>query len=112
MRHRDVTAGPFAVWNGDDTGWEDIAEDCVLHDSRRSDPVVGREAIRAVVAEYRSTLPDLRVDAGESIGAADLIAHTWTASVGGTTAMRGVSIGRIRGGRLAESWIVAADEPG
>ena len=110
MAHNDVTAGPFAVWNGDDSGWDDIADDCVLHDSSRPDPVVGRDAIRAVVAEYRAALPDLRVDAGESIGAADLIAHAWTASVGGTPAMRGMSVGRIRNGQLVESWIVAADE--
>ena len=103
-----TTTSAFAVWNGDDAGWDAIDEACVLHDSARPDPVVGRDAIRAAVAEYRAAMPDLRVDAGESLVEGDLVAHRWAATSGGSVVLRGLSLGRLRDGRLVESWIVSS----
>lgn len=108
----DITTSGFAVWNGDDSGWEAIDEACVLHDADRPEPVVGRGAIRARVAEYRAAAPDLRVEPAESIAEGDLVATRWTATSGGTVVLRGISLGRTRDGRLVESWIVPAGGDG
>jgi hypothetical protein len=105
----DVDARAFAVWNGDDDGWDAIDEGCVFHDANRLEPVVGRDEIRTRVAEYRSAMPDLHVEAVDAIAVGDLVAHVWTAAAAGGVALRGVSIGRQRDGRLVESWIVTAE---
>jgi hypothetical protein len=106
-----ITASAFAVWNGDEDGWAAIDERCVLHDANRPEPVVGRDAIRATIAEYRSAMPDLHVDAGDTLAIGDLTAQVWTATSGGRVLLRGVSVGRHRGDRLVESWIVTAEMP-
>lgn len=102
----DATARAFAVWNGDETGWEAIDEACILHDANRPDPVRGRVAIRAAVAEYRAAMPDLHVETTESITEGDLAAHRWTATSGGTVVLRGISLGRVHNNHVVESWII------
>lgn len=109
MNVAEVSAAGFSVWNGDDEGWSAIAEDCVLHDPNNATPVAGRDAIRAVVAGYRDAMPGMRVEAGDSVvTVGDLIARPWTLTAPDGLSLKGISVGRIRDGQLAESWLTSA----
>ena len=77
----------------------------------------GPEGVRIDVAEWRSGFPDLRLEVEDQVAEGDRVASRFVlrgthrgpflgvAPTGRPVAVAGVSIDRLAGGRLAESWI-------
>ena len=77
----------------------------------------GSEGVRIDVAEWRSGFPDLRLEVEDQVAEGDRVASRFVlrgthhgpflgvAPTGRPVAVAGVSIDRLAGGRLAESWI-------
>ena len=77
----------------------------------------GREGVRIDVAEWRSGFPDLRLEVEDQVAEGDRVASRFrlrgthdgpflgVAPTGRPVAVAGVSIDRLAGGRLVESWL-------
>ena len=76
----------------------------------------GREGVRIDVAEWRTGFPDLRLEVADQVAERDQVASRFVlrgthdgpflgvAPTGRPVAVAGISIDRLAGGRLAESW--------
>ena len=77
----------------------------------------GPEGVRIDVAEWRSGFPDLRLEVEDQVAEGDRVASRFrlrgthdgpflgVAPTGRPVAVAGVSIDRLAGGRLVESWL-------
>lgn len=93
-----------------------IAPDFVNHDP--ADPVDARgpEGMKEFVRTYRSAFPDIRVTIEDQIAEGDKVVSRWTGrgtqqgelmgmpASGKQATVSGISIDRIEGGKIIESW--------
>ncbi len=97
-----------------------LLADLVAPDHVRHAPdgdLYGREGVRIDVAEWRSGFPDLRLEVADQVAEGDRVATRFllrgthggpflgVAPTGRPVAVSGVSIDRLAGGRLIESWL-------
>jgi SnoaL-like polyketide cyclase len=106
------------IWNGGDLGVADVlfAPAYVDHGGLIPDLVRGPEAIKISVALYRTAFPDLHIIVEHAIAEKDLVVLRWTArsrargeltGVAATErrgALTGMTLCRLAGGKIAESW--------
>jgi steroid delta-isomerase-like uncharacterized protein len=93
-----------------------LATDFVNHDAALPGPLVGIDAARASITGYRDAFPDLKITIEEQIADGDLVAMRWSArgthqgelmgmaATGKQATVTGITIDKIVGGRIAESW--------
>ena len=101
-------------------GDTELRVDLVAPDHVRHAPdgdFYGREGVRIDVAEWRSGFPDLRLEVADQVAEEDRVASRFVlrgthggpfldvAATGRPVAVAGVSIDRLAGGRLIESWL-------
>ena len=77
----------------------------------------GKQGFHAVAGSYRTAIPDITFTIEEQVAEADRVVTRWTARgtntgslaglppTGKTAVVRGMSIERIAGGKIAESWV-------
>jgi steroid delta-isomerase-like uncharacterized protein len=106
------------VWNGGDPAAVDelVAEDYVAHDPADPEPVRGRDALKALVRNYRTSFPDLVNTIHAQVAEGDLVATRWSstgthqgpafglAATGNRRDVTGMMFIRIADGRVAEEW--------
>ena len=104
------------IWNGGDLAVVDeiIAEGYVHHSSLRGD-MRGRGALREGIGRWRAALPDMRFTK-ELLADGDRVVQHWTCKgthkgpwqgvpgTGKAVTFSGVTIFRIAGGKIVESW--------
>jgi steroid delta-isomerase-like uncharacterized protein len=93
-----------------------IAADAVGHDPALPEPTRGPEGIKQAAAGYRGGFPDLRLGIEEQCAEGDLVCTRWTATgtnsgefwgmapTGKQATVTGITIDRIAGGKIVESW--------
>jgi len=93
-----------------------IASDFVGHDPSLPGEVRGPAGVKEVIAGYRAAFPDIRVMIEDQIADGDLVVTRWRATgthqgelmgmsaTGKQATVTGITIDRIVGGRIAESW--------
>ena len=111
-----------AIWNRGDLDVADalFAPGYVNHGGLIPDLVRGPEAVKVAAALFRAAFPRLRVTVEDLLAEGDTVALRWTAhaappdvraadgpdrappSAGG--GLTGMTVGRVAGGRFAESW--------
>jgi steroid delta-isomerase-like uncharacterized protein len=99
-----------------DTADEIIAADYVGRDPAIPEPIRGPAGVKESVTGYRTAFPDLRMAIEAQIAEKDLVVTRWTATgthqgelfgiapTGKQATVTGISIDRISGGKIAESW--------
>jgi steroid delta-isomerase-like uncharacterized protein len=99
-----------------DVAYEIVAEDHIFHVPAGADYKSGRDGVRNRAAMFREAFPDLDFVYGETFAAGDLVASSWTftgthkgeflgvASTGKRIAIEGLSMSRVRDGKIVESW--------
>jgi steroid delta-isomerase-like uncharacterized protein len=106
------------VWNGGDLDAVDrlVAEDYRAHDPVDAEPVRGREALKALVAGYRRSFPDLVNTIHDQIAEGDKVATRWSSTgthqgpafgleaTGRRRDVTGIMIIRLEDGLVAEEW--------
>jgi predicted SnoaL-like aldol condensation-catalyzing enzyme len=106
------------IWNGGNLDLADqvFAPDYVNHGGLIPDLVRGPEAIKVSVALYRLAFPEFRVAVVDLLAQGQTVALRWTAHRtpghdGGSDApdgepdtLRGMTFGRVSGGKIMESW--------
>jgi len=98
-----------SVWSRGDLSVADqiYTEDYVAHVANMPSAISGLEQFKQFVALFRALSPDLHFDVQDQIGEGDKVATRWMArsrGASGELAVTGISIHRVAGGRLAESW--------
>jgi steroid delta-isomerase-like uncharacterized protein len=93
-----------------------VASGFVGHDPSSPEPTAGPAGLRERVAGYRSAFPDLTITIEEQIIEGDRVVTRWTgrgthegelfgiAATGKQATVSGITIDRIAGGRIVESW--------
>lgn len=88
----------------------------VLHDAPPATPP-GREGVKQIVTSFRNAFPDLRITIEEQVAEDDLVCSRTTtrgthkgnifgiAPTGKLVSMTGLTMVRIVGGRVMESWV-------
>jgi steroid delta-isomerase-like uncharacterized protein len=106
-----ANAGDLAVAD------ELFAPDHTQHDVLAPVSAHGPEGQKALLLALRTGFPDLRFSVEDAIAAADRVVVRWTARgthhgefsglapTGSAMALPGVSIFRLEGGRIAETWV-------
>jgi len=109
----------LGIWNEGDLGLidEHYAPGYVRHLVDTGDDVVGQEAFKAAVTEFRTALPDLVVTLDEIMVAGDRTVAQWTITgthtgplgelppTGKSVRFSGVLISQIVGGMVVEDWL-------
>lgn len=97
-----------AIWNRGDLALADgvFAASYRNHHGLITDLVDGPEAIKVSVALLRLAFPALHIAVDDLIAEPDRVAVRWTARAGGTApgSLSGVTICRLSGSWIAESW--------
>ena len=108
------------VFNGGDfsAAEEILASDYVHHDPATADMGSGREGLEQMVTFYRQAFPDFSVKLDDQIIADDKVVERWTGrgthqgalmgipATGRTITASGISIHRLAGGKIAETWTI------
>jgi steroid delta-isomerase-like uncharacterized protein len=93
-----------------------IAPGMIGHDPALPEPTRGPEGVRELVSGYRAGFPDLSLRIEDQCAEGDLVCTRWTAigtnsgdfwgmpATGKQGTVTGITIDRIIGGRIAESW--------
>ena len=93
-----------------------LAPEFVNHDAALPEPTTGIDAAKASIGGYRAAFPDLRITLEQQVADAELVATRWTARgthqgelfgitpTGKQATVTGITIDRIVGGRIVESW--------
>jgi steroid delta-isomerase-like uncharacterized protein len=94
-----------------------VAENFVNHDpAAPPDLPPGREGFKELVRFYRSAFPDAELKTDDQIAEGDKVVSRWTGrgthqgdfagipATGRQTTVTGITIDRIEGGRIVESW--------
>ena len=93
-----------------------VADDYVGYDIANPEPLRGREGVVEQMTTYRSAFSDLKITIHEQIAEGDRVVTRWRAAgtsmhallgappLGGRIAVTGVTIHRIRDGRIVEGW--------
>jgi steroid delta-isomerase-like uncharacterized protein len=93
-----------------------IAPNFVNHDPADPEPRSGREGFRDFINTYRSAFPDAHITIEEQIAEGDQVVSRWTGrgthqgelmgipASGKQVTVTGISIDRIEGGQIVESW--------
>ena len=93
-----------------------IAPGMIIHDPAMPEPVRGPEGVRQAISGYRSGFPDLTLRVDDQCAEDDLVCTRWTAvgtntgdfwgmpATGKQATVTGITVDRIIGGRIAESW--------
>jgi steroid delta-isomerase-like uncharacterized protein len=107
------------IWNNGnlDTADELYAPDYVNHDPFSPEVPPGPEGVKQIAKMYRRAFPDLRFAIDEMLAAGDRVVTRWTGQGTHRGALRGlppsgrqarvtgISIHRIVGGRIVETWV-------
>jgi len=106
--HRAVEA----IWNRGDLDEADrlFAAGYVDHGGLIPDLVSGPEAVKLGAALARAAFPDLRVEVEAVRAEPPAVEVRWRARGGGGT-LAGTTLGRLAGGRIAESWTAWWEPP-
>lgn len=95
---------------------EIVAPDHVDHDPTLPDTPAGPEGVKASVSLYHGAFPDAHITIEDQIAEGDKVVTRWTGRGthrgdlmgvppgGNKVTVAGVTINRISGGRIAESW--------
>ncbi len=110
----------FAALNGGDLDELDafIAPDHLFHICGREDPIVGRAALKALLADERTVEQSAPYALETVLADGEQVAARWTQTgptidpktmlpTAGTTIVEGQFICRLRNGQLSESWNVS-----
>ena len=104
--------GNFSVAN------ELLTSDYVHHDPATGDEGSGKDGLKNMVDFYRQAFPDFSVKLEDQILAGDKVVERWTgrgthqgslmgtAATGKTITASGISIHRLSGGKIAETWTI------
>jgi len=99
-----------------ETADELIAPDAIGHDPSLPAPVQGPEGVKQAAAGYRAGFPDLRFTVDDQCASGELVCTRWTAigtnsgdfwgmaPTGRQATVTGITMDRISGGRVVESW--------
>ncbi len=107
------------IWNNGnlDTADELYSPDYVNHDPVSPEVPPGPEGVKQLAKMYRRAFPDLRFAIDEMLAAGDRVVTRWTGVGTHRGALRGlppsgrqarvtgISIHRIAGGRIVETWV-------
>lgn len=97
---------------------EILTADYVHHDPATADMGSGREGLEQMVTFYRQAFPDFSVKLDDQILAEDKVVERWTGrgthqgalmgipATGRTITASGISIHRLSGGKIAETWTI------
>jgi steroid delta-isomerase-like uncharacterized protein len=97
---------------------EILAPDYVHHDPATAEMGSGREGLEQMVTFYRQAFPDFSVQLDDQILADDKVVERWTGrgthqgslmgmpATGRTITASGISIHRLAGGKIAETWTI------
>ena len=100
------------------TAREVLAADYVHHDPATAEQGSGIEGLQKMVDFYRQAFPDFSVQLDDQIVAGDKVVERWTgrgthrgalmgaAATGKTITATGISIHRLSGGKIAETWTI------
>ena len=94
-----------------------VAENALDHDTQNPHgDIRGPEGAKQTAAMYRAAFSDLQITIEDQIAEGDKVVNRWTArgtqdgdlpglpASGRTSTVTGISIDRIEGGKIAESW--------
>ena len=93
-----------------------IASDFVGHDPSLPQEVRGPAGVKELIAGYRAAFPDIHITIEDQIADGNLVVTRWSAkgthqgelmgipATGKQSTVTGITIDRIVGGRIAESW--------
>jgi len=120
VAHRALIDRLFAALNGGDLDQLDafIAPDHVFHTCGREDPIVGRAALKALLADERTVEQSAPYALETVLANGEQAAVRWTRTgptidpetmlpTAGTTFVEGQFICRLRNGQLSETWNVS-----
>jgi len=107
------------IWNAGnlDAADELFSPDYVNHDPMSPEVPPGPRGVKQIAAMYRRAFPDLRFSIDEMLTAGDRVITRWTGQGTQRGALRGlppsgrqvrvtgISIHRIAGGRIVETWV-------
>lgn len=109
-----------AIWNRGELDFADglFADDYVNHGGLIPDLVRGPEAVKLSAALFRAAFPELKVAVDTLMTHEDSVALRWSARTapsaavdgagtgveGATDALMGMTFGRLRRGKIVESW--------
>jgi steroid delta-isomerase-like uncharacterized protein len=93
-----------------------LAPEFVNYDAALPEPTTGIDAAKVNIGGYRAAFPDLRITLEQQVADGELVATRWTARgthqgelfgiapTGKQATVTGITIDRIVGGRIVESW--------
>jgi steroid delta-isomerase-like uncharacterized protein len=93
-----------------------VSDGYLGHDPATPGPITGRQGIKQQIAGYRSAFPDVTVTIEDQVAEHDRVVTRWTARgthegelfgigpTGRQATVSGITIDRIVGGRIVESW--------
>jgi steroid delta-isomerase-like uncharacterized protein len=99
-----------------ETADELIAADAIGHDPALPEPVRGAQGVKDAADGYRAGFPDLRLRVEDQCAEGELVCSRWTATgthtgdfwgmapTGKEATVSGITIDRIAGGKIVESW--------
>jgi steroid delta-isomerase-like uncharacterized protein len=107
-------------WNAGNLDLFDEADapDYVLHDPSVPEDVRGVEGVKRFASMYLRAFPDLHFTVEDQVAEGEKVVTRWTSSAthqgelmgipptGNRTAVSGITISRVSGGKLAEDWNV------
>lgn len=100
----------------EETADELIAPEAIGHDPALPEPTRGPDGVKQAAAGYRGGFPDLRIAIDDQCAEGDLVCTRWTstgtntgdfwgmAATGKQATVTGITVDRIVGGRIVESW--------
>ena len=108
------------VFNGGNFAVADelLTSDYVHHDPATGEEGSGKDGLKKMVDFYRQAFPDFSVRLDDQILAEDRVVERWTgrgthqgslmgaAATGKTITASGISIHRLKGGKIAETWTI------
>lgn len=87
---------------------EILSPDYVHHDPATGEAGSGVEGLERMVGFYRQTFPGFEISVEDQVATGDRVVERWTGRgthpSGQTIQASGISIHRIAGGRIAETW--------
>jgi steroid delta-isomerase-like uncharacterized protein len=105
-------------WKGNwDVIEESVAETYVGYDPSQTEPISGRDGLRANLQQYIDAFSDARITVDDQIAEGEKVASRWTgrgthtgeiagvSPTGRDVTVSGLTISRLEGGKIAEEWI-------
>jgi predicted SnoaL-like aldol condensation-catalyzing enzyme len=108
--HKATIAQIFEkIWNHHDLAVVEAiyAEDFVAHIANTPEAIRGIEAFKQFVVLFQALHPEFSFTVEDQIAEGDKVATRWTAqapALGSGAVLTGISIHRLMGGRVVESW--------